>query len=61
MEIEKKLKYGSFTWNDEKKEFRVYGANEDEATFVILNKVYAFAFLRFIIRIAQRNWFRKKK
>ena len=24
-----------------------------------LNKVYAFALMRFVIRIAQRNWFRK--
>ena len=24
-----------------------------------LNKVYSFALLRFVIRIAQRNWFRK--
>ena len=26
-----------------------------------LNKVYSFALLRFVIRIAQRNWFRKIK
>ena len=26
-----------------------------------LNKVYSFALLRFVIRIAQRNWFRKVK
>jgi len=26
-----------------------------------LNKVYSFALLRFVIRIAQRNWFRKHK
>jgi len=26
-----------------------------------LNKVYSFALLRFVIRIAQRNWFRKMK
>ena len=26
-----------------------------------LNKVYSFALLRFVIRIAQRNWFRKLK
>ena len=24
-----------------------------------LNKVYAFALIRFVVRIAQRNWFRK--
>tara|TARA_R110000824_G_scaffold32606_1_gene105154 strand:+ start:3099 stop:3353 length:255 start_codon:yes stop_codon:yes gene_type:complete len=26
-----------------------------------LNQVYSFALLRFVIRIAQRNWFRKLK
>ena len=26
-----------------------------------LNKVYAFAFMRFVIRMAQRNWLRNKK
>tara|TARA_R110000824_G_scaffold206523_2_gene391647 strand:+ start:8257 stop:8562 length:306 start_codon:yes stop_codon:yes gene_type:complete len=26
-----------------------------------LNQVYSFALLRFVIRIAQRNWFRKAK
>ena len=28
---------------------------------VELNKVYAFAFMRFVVRMAQRNWFRVKK
>jgi hypothetical protein len=26
-----------------------------------LNKTYAFALLRFVVRISQRNWFRKAK
>ena len=26
-----------------------------------LNKVYAFAFMRFVVRMAQRNWLRSKK
>ena len=26
-----------------------------------LNKVYAFSLMRFVVRIAQRNWFRKVK
>lgn len=39
------------------------GAEEVFATDgrVKLNKVYSFALLRFVIRIAQRNWFRKWK
>jgi|TARA_R100000995_G_scaffold83375_1_gene59117 hypothetical protein len=38
-------------------------ANEDPPTNgrIHLNKVYSFALLRFVIRIAQRNWFRKLK
>ena len=28
---------------------------------VELNKVYAFAFMRFVVRMAQRNWLRSKK
>ena len=61
MIIEKNLKYASFTWNDELKELRVYGADEKGASYVVLNKVYAFALVRFIVRLAQRNWFRRKK
>lgn len=26
---------------------------------IVLNKVYAFSLMRFVVRIAQRNWFRK--
>ena len=26
-----------------------------------LNKVYAFAFMRFVVRMAQRNWLRSNK
>ena len=39
-------------------------ANLEEAPIngrIKLNKVYSFALLRFVIRIAQRNWFRKVK
>ena len=28
---------------------------------IILNKTYAFSLMRFILRIAQRNWLRRKK
>ncbi len=28
---------------------------------IYLNKTYAFALLRFVVRISQRNWFRKPK
>ena len=55
MKIERKLKYGSFSWDDETKMFTV----EHKGQSLKLNKIYAFAFLRFAFSIAQRNWFRK--
>ena len=55
MKIERKLKYGSFGWDDETKKFTV----EHKGQSIELNKIYAFAFLRFAFSVAQRNWFRK--
>jgi hypothetical protein len=55
MKIERKLKYGSFGWDDEAKKFTI----EHKGQSIELNKVYAFAFLRFAFSVAQRNWFRK--
>ena len=55
MKIERKLKYGSFSWDDETKKFTV----EHKGQSIELNMIYAFAFLRFAFSIAQRNWFRK--
>tara|TARA_Y100000593_G_C4091306_1_gene228663 strand:+ start:130 stop:471 length:342 start_codon:yes stop_codon:yes gene_type:complete len=58
MKITKKLKYAEFEWDEESKSFMI---TEDDGNRVILNKVYAFAFMRFVIRMAQRNWYRKPK
>jgi len=55
MKVERKLKYGSFSWDDETKKFIV----KHKGQSIELNKIYAFAFLRFAFSIAQRNWFRK--
>ena len=55
MKIERTLKYGSFSWDDETKKFTV----EHKGQSIELSKIYAFAFLRFAFSIAQRNWFRK--
>ena len=55
MKIERKLKYGSFSWDDETKKFTVKHKGQQ----IELNKIYAFAFLRFAFSVAQRNWFRK--
>ena len=29
--------------------------------YIQLNKIYAFAFMRFVVRMAQRNWLRSNK
>ena len=55
MKIERKLKYGTFGWNDETKMFSI----EHKGQSIKLHKIYAFAFLRFAFSVAQRNWFRK--
>jgi hypothetical protein len=57
MKITKKLKYAEFEWDEETKSFMI---TEEDGNRVILNKVYAFAFMRFVVRMAQRNWLRKQ-
>ena len=69
MTITKKLKHATFIYDEEKKEFTIkttpHGESEGGyavgANGIKLNKVYAFAFTRFVIRISQRNWLRSKK
>ena len=57
MKITKNLKYADFEWDEESKVFTIK-KDDNEIT---LNKVYAFAFMRFVIRMAQRNWLRQTK
>jgi hypothetical protein len=64
MKIKKELKNATFEYDEEKKSFTIYGehpALRDVSNTVELNKVYAFAFMRFVVRISQRNWLRPKK
>jgi hypothetical protein len=56
--ITKQLKYASFEYNEESKEFSVQDGDGNQ---VVLNKIYAFALMRFVIRMAQRNWLRSNK
>ena len=57
MKIKKELKNATFEYDEEKKSFTI--SNGDGLyTTVELNKVYAFAFMRFVVRMAQRNWLR---
>ena len=58
MKIKKELKNATFEYDEETKSFTISGADELYST-VELNKVYAFAFMRFVIRMSQRNWYRK--
>ena len=60
MKIRKKLKNAEFEYDEETKTFTIM----EEGGFhghIQLNKVYAFAFVRFVVRMAQRNWLRNKK
>ena len=58
MKINKQLKYAEFSYDEEHKTFTI---TEEDGNRVILDKVYAFAFMRFVVRMAQRNWLRNKK
>jgi len=57
MQIKKDLKFATFEYDEVTKSFKII--NEDGTT-VVLNKVYAFAFMRFVVRMAQRNWLRTR-
>lgn len=56
--ITKQLKHAEFEYDEETKQFRVKDGDGNE---VVLNKIYAFALMRFVIRMAQRNWLRSNK
>ena len=57
MKIKKSLKYADFEYDEESKSFTIIDTENGGA--VELNKVYSFAFMRFVIRMAQRNWLRQ--
>lgn len=59
MIISKKLKNAEFKYDEETKKFLIIDPENGNA--VELNKVYAFAFMRFVVRMAQRNWLRQPK
>ena len=59
MKITKELKNATFEYDEETKKFLII--DSEGGGVVELNKVYAFAFMRFVVRMAQRNWLRVKK
>ena len=68
MEIRKKLKYADFVWNEDKKELDITTWVESGVEVppvlpetIKLNKTYLFALSRFITRLSQRYWLRRKK
>ena len=58
MNISRELKNGSFHWDEESQMFSII---DSDGNTVKLNKTYSFAFTRFFVRVAQKNWFRNKK
>lgn len=59
MKITKELKHAVFDYDEDTKKFTI--SNNSGENSIELNKVYAFAFMRFVVRMAQRNWLRSKK
>ena len=57
MKITKELKNATFIYDEEKKSFTIMEQDGFHGC-IELNKVYAFAFMRFVVRMAQRNWLR---
>lgn len=60
MIIKKELKNATFEYDEDSKVFTLLD-NTGTGQSISLNKVYAFAFMRFVVRMAQRNWLRSKK
>ena len=58
MKIRKELKNVSFEYDEETKIFTIMEQDGFHG-HIQLNKVYAFAFIRFVVRMAQRNWLKK--
>tara|TARA_S200002703_G_C3779136_1_gene240035 strand:+ start:752 stop:1006 length:255 start_codon:yes stop_codon:yes gene_type:complete len=54
--IKKELKNATFEWDEESKSLIVIDSIGNK---VELNKIYSFALMRFIIRIAQKNFTKK--
>lgn len=57
MSIVKNLKFASFEWDEEKQLFTITNVDGEK---ISLNKTYSFAFTRFFVRVAQKNWLRSK-
>jgi len=57
----KELKFGSFEWWPTQQKFVLLTKIEGEPQYLVLNKTYAFAFMRFFMRIAQKGFMKYAK
>ena len=58
MKISKDLKNTNFEYDEETKSFLI---KDKSGNVIELNKVYAFAFMRFVVRMAQCNWLEQRQ
>lgn len=62
MKITKKLKYATFEYDEKSKNFIIEAEDAEAETTekpfrrILLNKTYAFSLMRFVVRVAQKNW-----
>jgi len=63
MKIIKELKFGEFEYDSELKQFQVTIKNKEteEAQTISFSKAYSFSLMRFMVRIAQKNFKKNKK
>lgn len=54
----KELKFAIFRWDDEQKEFHILTKDGEGSVVgtIRFNKIYAFAIVRFLLRVFQRNF-----
>jgi len=54
--IIKELKYGTWVYDPDQREFLLYAREKETGQIksLSLNKVYAFSFVRFVLRVAQK-------
>lgn len=59
MKITKELKNAKFEYDEQTQKFLM--SDKEGIKVFELNKIYAFAFMRFVVRISQKNWLKGKK
>lgn len=67
--VVKELKYATFVFDEEDKKFKIIPTSlenpfcqmdfSEPVTRVVMNKTYAYAFMRFVLRFSQKALFRR--